>query len=124
MVDRGSAVGGPDLPGRFEPRDSLPRAAAHLHHVSDDVYRGAVLRFELERATGRHLRRRIVAGFLEPECVHAEDVAESRDTRVPLRKDLRHTIAQHFALAEPEVERMRNLQSEAVARIVDHQLAV
>jgi hypothetical protein len=41
-----------------------------------------------------------------------------------VRQHLRKAIAQHLALTETEVERVRDVQREAVLRIVDYEIAV
>ncbi|MNL27599.1 hypothetical protein D3C87_1491980 [compost metagenome] len=66
----------------------------------------------------------IAIGFLEPEGMHAEQVAVAGHIPVPMGQHLRDAVAQHRRLAEQEIAQMGHLHGEDVARIVDGDVTV
>ena len=83
-----------------------------------------VIGLEPQGLPGGRLGPRVVAVFLQAERVHAEHIAIARHARVPVRQHLRDAVAQHFPVAEPKVERVGDLQRQAVARVFDDYRAV
>ena len=68
--------------------------------------------FERERVAADVLGAGVVAGLLEAEGVHAEQVAVAGHLVVPVRQGLRDAVAQHHRVAEVEVDDVRRLQRE------------
>src|SRR3546814_15718636 len=63
----------------------------------------------------------ILARLLEAESAHAEDVAVPRHRFVPGVMDAGDGVAMVLHLAGVEVDEMRDLQREHVARVIDQQ---
>ena len=66
----------------------------------------------------------VVAGLLEAEGVHAEQVAVARHFLVPVRQRLRNAVAQQDRVAEVEVDGVRGLDRDEVARVLDRDRAI
>ena len=123
-VRREPGVARPDGARRFEPCDALGRTALHLHDVRYHVNCARVVGLKAQRFPGSALRASVIAVLFETERVHAEHVAVAGHVRVPMWQHLGDPVAQHLAVTEPKIQRVRDLQGEAVARVVDNDRAV
>ena len=99
-------------------------AALHLEHVLHRVHRPGVARVQAERVAADVLGALIVRRLLEAEGVHAEQEAVAGHLGVPVRKRLRHVIAQQDRVAEVEVDEVGRLDRDQVARVLDRDRAV
>jgi hypothetical protein len=75
-----------------------------------------IARIQVKRVAAKVLGAPIDRGFLEAECIHAEEVAVVRHVARPGGHRRRKAVAQHQRAAEIEVDEMRRLQRDEVAR--------
>src|SRR5690349_6726541 len=79
---------------------------------------------EGERTARHSLGTTILTIFLEAECEHREDARIARHRGLPCGQNARDTNAQHAPMAEAEVERMGDRESEGIVRPFDQDGAV
>ncbi len=99
-------------------------AALHLEHVLHGVHGPGVAPVEVERAAADVLGAHVVRVLLQAEGVHAEQVAVAGHVVVPVRQRLRHAVAQHQRVAEEEIDDVRGLDCDQVARVLDRDRVV
>ena len=68
-----------------EPGDALALAALHLQHMGDGMDRPCIGGIALDGAAARRLGRAIVAALLQPEGMHAQEIAVELMVRRPDR---------------------------------------
>ena len=101
------------------PGQALVGLVAHLVHVRDRVPGPGVAPFQFDRLAALLLGLRVVAGFLQPERMHAEQRVVARDRLAPRGQHARDAIPQHARVAAEEVDLVPDLQRQRVARIRD-----
>ena len=94
-------------------------AALHFHHMGDGMVRPAVGRVQIQRAAPRILGARIVAGFLQPESVHAQQDGIARNIHRPVRQYAGNAVAQVARIGMIEVDQMAGLQRQEIVRKAD-----
>ena len=119
VVRREVVVRRPLVLARLEPLDALLDLAAHLVSVKAGVHRPAVGRLDRERALGGRDRLVVLIALLESERVEAEHVRVPRHVGRPLGQHARDAVAQVQRVAAQEVEQMRGLERDRVARVRD-----
>ena len=118
LVAAGTVARAPVAAPLVHPARAFVVAALHLHHVGDGVDRPRHARVAGERAPAGRLGLGVAPGFLEAEGVQREHVGMERIVVGPRRQTPRATrLAQLRRVAAVEVEQMRPLQGERVARM-------
>ncbi len=118
-----SMRGRPARRGRGHELGTFRRAALHLHHMRDGMRGPAIPRVARHGLPPRRFGPRVVAAFLQPEGMHAEQEAVAGHVGGPARQDARDAVAQHLALAEEEIPELGELHREQVGRMLDRDAA-
>ena len=89
VVHGEEAVARPQVRVGAHPPDAIALAARHLVHVCHRVLRPAVTRLELHRVPAGALGADVIAAFLEPERMHAEQGGDARASARSMRATAR-----------------------------------
>ncbi len=106
----------------LHPAHALVEAAFHLADVGHRMDRPGVARLHVERLAAGRLGTGVLVAFLQPEGVHAQQVAVARVGLRPVGQHTRDAVAQPLRLAEVEVGEVRELHRQQVPGVV-HQMA-
>ena len=124
VVEGEAVVGRPVVRPAGQPVHAVAEPALHLHHMGAGMDGPGIARVQLQRPPRALLGAAIVAHLLEAEGVHAQNVAVAGHGLVPVAERAGDAVAQLRGLAEIEVAEMGQLQGQAVARILDGDVAV